>query len=109
MTTRTEHWEPPDPPKLLVSARRIAAELDISPWKANEVAWCLDRRFYGPSATHYRVTYASLVALRSLLDLGLDLRAARDVMIVYKQRGLLPPPGLSPEQAQHLTGRSRPW
>ena len=35
-----QHWGPPDPPKLLVSARRVARELEVPTWKANEICWC---------------------------------------------------------------------
>lgn len=55
--SRAEHWEPPDPPKLLVSSRRVAEELDIPLWKANELCWSLERVFYGETGTHYRVTW----------------------------------------------------
>ena len=67
-----KHWEPPDPPKLLVSARRVAAELDVPPWKANEICWCLDRRFYAPGQAHFRVTRASLDALEAPDDAASD-------------------------------------
>ncbi len=54
--TRPEHWEPPDPPKLLVSARRVAQELDVPIWKANEICWCLVRVFYAPGQAHFCVS-----------------------------------------------------
>ena len=34
---QAQNWEPPDPPKLLVSARRVAQELEVPTWKANEI------------------------------------------------------------------------
>ncbi len=77
--TRPEHWEPPDPPKLLVSAKRVALELDVPNWKANEICWCLERVFYAPGQAHYRVTRASLDAFRELLEQGLTIAAARAV------------------------------
>jgi hypothetical protein len=77
---RPEHWEPPDPPKLLVSAKRVAKELDVPVWKANEICWCLDRVFYAPDQAHYRVTRASLDAFEELLEQGLTIGAARAVM-----------------------------
>jgi hypothetical protein len=77
---RPEHWEPPDPPKLLVSAKRVAIELDVPMWKANEICWCLERVFYAPGQAHYRVTRASLDAFEELLEQGLTIGAARAVM-----------------------------
>ena len=100
--TRPEHWEPPDPPKLLVSARRVAQELDVPAWKANEICWCLERVFYAPGQTNYRVTRASLEALKDLLDQGLPLAAARAVMWQYKQRNELPPAGLERERIDQI-------
>ncbi|TCJ31062.1 hypothetical protein [Nocardioides jejuensis] len=95
-------WDAPDPPRLLVSAKRVAAELDIPIWKAHEVCWCLDRRFYSPGQSHFRVTVASLEALKDLLNLGLDLAGARAVMWQFKTRGDLPPPDLSLEEAKRI-------
>jgi hypothetical protein len=104
---RPEHWEPPDPPKLLVSARRVAQVLDVPIWKANEICWCLDRRFYAPGQAHYRVTRASLDALKELLDQGLTMPAARAVMWQYKEQGGLPPSGLDRGRMDWIYWRSR--
>ena len=90
--TRPEHWEPPDPPKLLVSSRRVAEELGVPLWKANEISWSLGRRFYAPGQVHFRVTRKSLDALKRLLDQGLTLSNAREVMAHYKEQDELPPP-----------------
>lgn len=92
---RPEHWEPPDPPKLLVSAKRVAKELDVPLWKANEICWSLDRRFYSRGQGHYRVTRASLDAFKELLAVGLTISAARAVMWKYRQEDALPPPTLT--------------
>lgn len=105
--TRREHWEPPDPPKLLVTARRVADELDIPVWKANELCWALDRRFYAPGGVHYRVTRASLDAFKALLDQGLSYGAARAVMWQFKQRDQLPPPDLDRESMDRIYWRAR--
>lgn len=104
---KPEHWEPPDPPKLLVSARRVVQELDIPIWKANEICWCLDRVFYAPGQSHYRVTRASLDAFKDLLDQGLNIAGARAVMWRYKQEGVLPPVDLDREQMDWIYWRSR--
>jgi hypothetical protein len=104
---RPEHWEPPDPPKLLVSARRVAEELDVPIWKANEICWCLDRRFYAPGQTHYRVTRASLDAFKALLADGMTTLGARSVMWHFKQRGSLPPPDLGKEERDWIYWHSR--
>ncbi|MDQ6688869.1 MAG: hypothetical protein M3Z50_14980 [Actinomycetota bacterium] len=89
---RPEQWEPPDPPKLLVSAKRVAQELDVPLWKANEICWCLDRRFYPPGQGHCRVARASLEAFKELLAQGLTMSVAPAVMWKYHQEDALPPP-----------------
>jgi hypothetical protein len=104
---RPEHWEPPDPPKLLVSAKRVAQDLDIPIWKANELCWCLERVFYSPGQGHYRVTRASLDAFKELLEQGLSMAAARAVMWQYKERGHLPPQELDRKTADGIYWRSR--
>lgn len=101
------HWEPPDPPKLLVSARRVAQELEVPIWKANEICWCLDRRFYAPGQVHYRVTRASLDAFKGLLDDGMTIHGARAVMWQFKQRGSLPPADLGHEERGWIYWQSR--
>ena len=105
--TRPEHWEPPDPPKLLVSARRVAQELDVPIWKANEICWCLERVFYAPGQAHFRVMRTSLEALKELLDQGLTIAAARAVMWQFKQRGELPPRDFDREGMDRIYWRSR--
>ena len=92
------------PPKLLVSARRVAQELDVPIWKANEICWCLDRRFHTPGQAHYRVSRASLDAFKELLDQGLTIAAARAVMWQYKEQGELPPADLDCDQWIRSTG-----
>jgi len=100
--TRPEHWEPPDPPKLLLSAKRVALELDVPTWKANEICWCLERVFYAPGQVHYRVTRASLDAFKELLEQGLTIAAARAVMWRFRERGGLPPADLDRERMDHI-------
>lgn len=107
MSYDPNEWDAPDPPKLLISAKRVAAELDVPIWKANEICWCLDRRFYAPGQSHYRVTIASLNAFKDLLDMGLSFRAAKAVMWQYKQDGGLPPRDLERETADRIYWRSR--
>ena len=103
-------WEAPDAPRLLISASRVAAELDVPAWKAWEVCWCLERRYYSEGQSHYRVTVRSLDSLRALLSLGLTLSDARTVMWHYKQEGQLPSPEMTEHQIQSiiwLRGRRR--
>lgn len=107
MTYDPNEWDAPDPPKLLISAKRVAAELDIPIWKANELCWCLDRRFYSTGQSHYRVTMTSFNAFKELLDMGVSFRAARAVMWQYKERGDLPPSDLDRETADRIYWRSR--
>lgn len=113
MTYDPNEWDAPAPPKLLVSAKRIAAELDVPIWKAHEISWCLDRRFYSPGQSHFRVTAASFNAFKELLDQGLSLGAARAVMAQYKQQDTLPPADLDQETAQRIAwaarARRRSW
>lgn len=107
MTYDANEWDAPDPPKLLVSAKRVAAELDVPIWKANEICWCLERRFYSPGQGHYRVTVASLNAFKELLEIGLSIRAAKAVMGHYKWDGELPPSDLEKETADRIYWRAR--
>lgn len=107
MTNDPNEWDAPDPPKLLVSAKRVAAELDISISRANEICWRLERRFYSPAQGHYRVTVASFNAFKDLLEMGLSIRAAKAVMGHYKQDGTLPPADLEKEAADRIYWRAR--
>ncbi len=102
-------WEPPDPPQLLITSARVAKELGIPQWKANELCWCLERVFYTESGIHFRVTRRSFEAFKDLLDQGLSFQVARSVMARY--RGELPPPDLSPDDARHIHWRAtrRHW
>ena len=104
---RLEHWEPPDPPKLLVSAKRVALELDVPNRKASEICGCLERGFYAPRQAHYRVTGASLDAFKELLDQRLTIAAARAVMWQFRERGELPPADLDREGMDHIYWMSR--
>ena len=75
--TRPEHWEPPDPPKLLISARRVAKELDIPAWKAQQLCYCLGRIYY-TEGVHYRVPWKSLLRFKFLMEeLGMSFDQAR--------------------------------
>jgi len=97
---RAEHWEPPDPPKLLISARRVALELDIPHWQANEICWSLERVFYAPGQVHYRVTRRSFESLKSLVDRGLTPREARNVIAYFRGQGRLPPDDLTDDDLE---------
>lgn len=107
MTYDPNEWDAPDPPKLLISAKRVAAELDVSISQANEICWRLDRRFYSPEQSRYRVTVASFNAFKALLEMGLSIRAAKAVMGYYKQDGALPPADLERETADRIYWRAR--
>lgn len=107
MTYDPNEWDAPDPPKLLVSAKRVAAELEVPIWKANEICWCLERRFYSPGQSHFRVTVASLNAFKELLEIGLSIRAAKAVMGHYKRDGGLPPADLEKDTADRIYWRAR--
>jgi hypothetical protein len=100
-------WDAPDPPRLLISAKRVAIELAVPIWKANEICWCLDRRFYSPGRGSYRVTTASFNAFKELLDLGLSISAARAVMWQYRERDEPPPQDLDRETADRIYWRAR--
>jgi len=104
---RPEHWEPPDPPKVLVSAKRVALELDVPNWKANEICWCLERVFYAPGRARYRVTRASLDVFKELLEQGLTIAAARAVMWRFRERGELPPADPDRVRLDHIYWMSR--
>ncbi|WP_444663394.1 hypothetical protein ACT17Q_14890 [Cellulomonas sp. CW35] len=102
VTTRPEHWEPPDPQKLLISARRVAEELDVTPGKANELCWALDRRFYAPGQIHYRVTKRSFNDLKRLVELGLRSGEARDIVGHFKGQQRPVPDDLDLDAAREL-------
>jgi len=95
-------WEPPDPQKLLVSCARVAEELDVPIWKANEMCWGLERVFYAEGGVNYRVTRRSLDAFKQLLETGLSWSAARSVMWHYKGRERLPPEDLSLDAGKRI-------
>lgn len=76
-----QHWEPPDPPKLLVSARRVAKELDIQIWKAQELCYSLGRIYYTDEGHHYRVTWKSVQRFKFLMEeVGMSFNEARETM-----------------------------
>ncbi len=104
---KPEHWEPPDPPKLLVSCKRVAQELDVPLWKANEMCWSLERVFYSPGQANYRVTCASLDGFKVLLEQKLTIPAARAVMWRFKEEGRLPPRDLDRERMHKIYWLSR--
>jgi len=95
----SEHWEPPDPRKLLISSHRVAEELGISIERAYGVTYCLGRFYYGHGRS-FRVTLASLQALKDLLEQSLELG---DACAGMSHVGDEPPPDdLRREQAQHI-------
>jgi hypothetical protein len=100
------HWEPPEARKLLVTSHKVAQVLDLPQWKAQEICHVLERVFYGDGQVRYRVTQASLDAFVELLEQGLSLSAAREVMWFHKCRGSLPPKGHF-ESALPMTTRRR--
>lgn len=119
--SRAEHWEPPDPHKLLVSSRRVAEELDIPLWKANELCWSLERVFYGGKGSHYRVTWRSLMRFKFLREEeGLSHSDARAVL-AREKRGEVGWAPYSPPQpraygflaqtsrSRSFRGRGRRW
>ena len=78
---RPEHWEQPDPPKLLISARRVAKELNIQTWKAQQLCYSLGRIYYTDRGHHYRVTWKSLLRFKFLTEeVGLSFSDAQAVM-----------------------------
>src|SRR5688572_5103955 len=99
---KPEHREPPDPPKPLVSCKRVAQELDVPLWKANEICWSLERVFYSPGRSNYRVTRSSLDAFKDLLERGLTIHAARAVMWRFKEEGRDPPRDLDRERMDKI-------
>lgn len=87
---RPEHWEPPDPPKLLVSARRVARELGIQIWKAQQLCYGLGRIYYAPEGRNYRVTWRSVLRFRFLTEaVGLSFSDAQAVMCQETHSGSL--------------------
>lgn len=87
----SDHWEPPDGRKLLVTSHRVAEVLDVPQWKAQELCHVLEQLFFAEGRVHYRVTQSSLDAMKDLLDQGLSMAAAREVMWRFKSQGSLPP------------------
>lgn len=105
--TRQRSWEPPDVPRLLISAGQVAAELEISAGKANELCWSLERHFYAPGGIHYRVSRRSFEAFKRLLHNGLTFYDAKSVMWEYKGNDDLPPDDLTPEDGVRIVLRQR--
>lgn len=104
---RPEHWEPPDPAQLLVSCRRVAKELDVPIWKANEICHCLERVYYAPGQIHYRVTRRSLNVFKDLLDQGLTMAAAREIMWRFRYEVFTPPQPLDGPTVDLLNWQAR--
>lgn len=78
---RAEHWEPPDPPKLLVSSRRVATELGIQLWKAQQLCFSFGRLYYTDGGHHYRVPWRSLQRFRFLMEeVGMSFGEAQATM-----------------------------
>lgn len=77
MVNTDSHWEPPIREPLLISASKLADILDVPLWKANEIAWVLDRRFFGEGQRRYRITMASVKEYVELMEAGLP---AREIM-----------------------------
>ena len=102
---RPEHWEPPDPPKLLVSAKRASRWNSMC--RTGRRTRSAGALFYAPGQAHYRVTRASLDAFKELLEQGLTIAAARAVMWRFRERGELPPADLDRERMDHIYWMSR--
>lgn len=95
----SEHWEPPDPQKLFISSHRVAEELGISLERAYGVSYSLGRFYYGDGHS-FRVSLASLHALKELLEQDLDLGDACAMMTHFGDEP--PPDDLTRMQAQHI-------
>ncbi len=104
---RAEHWEPPDPPKLLVSARRVAKELDIQIWKAQQLCYSLGRIYYTDGGHHYRVPWKSLQRFKFLMeDVGMSFSEAQTTMYRERNSG---DGEWTPYNAPPMPKTSNPW
>lgn len=109
MSVKPEHWEPPEPRMLFVSARRVAAELGVAEWEAQVICQSLEQIFYGESKTHYRVSRRSLDAFERLVESGLTRYLARHVMGWYVKHDMLPPDEVSLDRAHAIARRWFDW
>lgn len=76
-----QQWEPPDPPKLLVSSRRVAKELDIQLWKAQQLCYSLGRIYYTDRGHHFRVPWKSVQRFKFLMEeVGMSFNEAQATM-----------------------------
>lgn len=97
MVNNDSHWEPPIREPLLISCAKLADILDVPHWKANEIAHCLDRRFYSPGQRTYRITMASVKEYLAMQEAGVDAQAISAQRQAY---------GWSPTESWGLTPRS---
>lgn len=106
MVNSESHWEPPIREPLLISATKLADILDVPRWKASEIAWVLDRRFYSEGQRTYRITMASVKEYLELQEAGLEARA---IMAQRQEYGWSPTEtwGLTPRSARHHMRRAK--
>ena len=101
MVNTESHWAPPTREPLLISASKLADILDVPVWKAHEIAWALDRRFYGEGQRRYRITMASVKEYLELKEMGLpakEIMRADRYPLRYDQK---PFGGLTPRSAAY--------
>lgn len=75
-----EHWEAPQARALLVTVHSIADRLDISLERAYGISASLGRFYYGPSHTRIRVLRWRLDQLEELVESGMALGEAAELM-----------------------------
>lgn len=75
-----EHWEAPQTRPLLITVHSIADRLGITLERAYGISHCLGRFYYGPSHTHIRVLRWRLDQLEELIESGMNLSEAADLM-----------------------------
>lgn len=97
------HWEPPEPAKLLITTHRLAEILDVPLWRAYVISHSLDRVYYGPKATHFRVAMTSVRRYKQLVDQGLTEPQASQAMYRIKTQPI------AAKASQRVQTASQPW
>lgn len=75
-----EHWEPPQPRPLLITVHSLADRLGVTLDKAYGLSYCLGRFYYGASHTHVRVLAWRVDQLEELVQSGMTLSAAAEML-----------------------------
>lgn len=105
MVRMGEHWEPPQPRPLLITVHALADRLGVTLDKAYGLSYSLGRFYYGPAHAHIRVLASRVDDLVDLIESGMSLAAAAELMYHDGERTFTRPK--AQERADFSWGRRR--